>query len=477
MSKNASQSFTGTLRPYQAEGLAWLQSLEHTKHGGILADDMGLGKTVQMLAHLDAAYQKPMRGDHKPSLVIMPKSLLYNWAAEAARFTPSLKTLVFSGSKRESRLRDVRNQDLVFISYSSLRQDAEKLRPIEFRYVIADEAQNIKNPRAQTSLACREIRYERRIAMTGTPIENSLGDLFALLDFACPGRIDADLKRQIEATVASRSLEDGTIQVFAQTLHSYVLRRTKQQVLIDLPAKTESLLYCELTPLERRRYNEMRDDYRSRLYAQIKKKGFGSSKIIVLEALLRLRQISCHPGLLYPDKKAEESTKLNVLLEQLEELIAGGHKSLVFSQFTAFLDIVEAAVRARGWTYERLDGQSTDSERRDSVHRFQKEGSQSQIFLVSLKAGGTGLNLTAADYVFILDPWWNPAVESQAIDRTHRIGQKNRVFAYRMVAKDTIEEKILELQHAKRELAHAVVGSEENLIASLTEEELDGLLA
>jgi SNF2 family DNA or RNA helicase len=269
-------TFKGTLRPYQADGLAWLQSLGRSKTGGILADDMGLGKTVQMLAHLDALYL-PRRGDHKPSLVVMPKSLLYNWAEEAARFAPGLKTLVFAGSKRESLLRDVRSADLVFISYSSLRRDAEKLRPIEFRYVIADEAQNIKNPKAQASVACREIQYERRLAMTGTPIENSLNDLFALMDFACPGKLDADLKRRIEAAVASRSLEDGTVQVFSETLYPYVLRRTKQQVLADLPEKTEAYLYCELSPRERKQYVDIRDNYRSRLYAQIKKAGICAS--------------------------------------------------------------------------------------------------------------------------------------------------------------------------------------------------------
>jgi SNF2 family DNA or RNA helicase len=469
--------FAGILRPYQVEGVSWLASLEKTRAGGVLADDMGLGKTVQILAYIAALLARTRLDDPKPTLIVMPKSLLHNWAAEAAKFTPGLRVLVYAGTRRESLLREIRHHDLVLISYAGLRQDAEKLRPQEFRLLIADEAQNIKNPKAQVSLACREIQAERRIAVTGTPIENSLGDLFALLEFACPGRIDADNRRRVEAAVATRSLENGTVQTFAQVLSPFVLRRTKAQVLSDLPPKTEAHLYCDLSPREFKDYEELRVDYRSRLFAQIKKNGLGSAKIIVLEALLRLRQISCHPGLVYKERKDEDSTKLEVLLAQLEELAAEGHRALVFSQFTSFLDIVEAALKRRGLAYVRMDGSSTDLERQEAVQRFQAPGSGSMVFLASLKAGGTGLNLTAAEYVYILDPWWNPATENQAIDRAHRIGQKNKVIAYRMIAKGTIEEKILALQQSKRELAHAVVGGEESLIASLTLGDLESLFA
>jgi superfamily II DNA or RNA helicase len=472
------------LRPYQKEGLGWLLRMSELGLGACLADDMGLGKTLQALALLVA--RKDARRDARrrarpaaasdddahealPSLVVVPASLVQNWLDEAAQFTPDLSVLAYTGAGR-GRLRDeLRRVDLVVTTYATMRIDAAKLADQRFDCVILDEAQAIKNADAQVSKAARLLRARHRIALSGTPVENHLGELWALFDFLNPGMLGARARR-------ARTLDDAdadTISVLSRALAPFILRRTKSQVLKDLPQKTEQTIYCTLSGRDQRLYRELRDHYRESLLSRIDEHGFARSKIHVLEALLRLRQTACHPGLVDPGLRRAGSAKLDALFEQLDQALDEGHKALVFSQFTTLLGFVRQRLDDAGIAYAYLDGSTRN--RSAPVRRFQ-EDPDCPVFLVSLKAGGQGLNLTAADYVFLLDPWWNPAVEAQAIDRAHRIGQTRPVFAYRIVARDTIEEKILELQEQKRQLADAIVSGTSSGLRSLSREDLEHLL-
>lgn len=463
-SKNAPATFRGKLRPYQKEGLAWFGFAEEFGLGGVLADDMGLGKTVQFLAFL-LDYVKRNTQDQKPSLVIAPKSLVFNWMEESARFSPKLKVLNYTGKDRALIYDQISESDLVITTYPVVRADIQLLKHTPFELAVVDEAQAIKNPKAQTAQACKSLQARHRFAMTGTPIENSLEDLFSILEFTSPGFLDLS---------SMRGFADDSKLRLAQALRPIILRRTKTKVLKELPEKTEQTVYCQMSATEERRYVELRDHYRANLLSQISEKGFARSKLHVLEALLRLRQAACHPGLLDSTKLEEPSAKLEHLLEQLRELVSEGHKALVFSQFTSLLAIVQAHLKKEGIRYEYLDGKTEN--RQERVRHFQSD-SDCPVFLISLKAGGTGLNLTAASYVFLLDPWWNPAVEAQAIDRAHRIGQSRKVFAYRMIARGTVEEKILELQKSKRDLAEAIISEEGGFLKKMTREDLELLLS
>ena len=474
--KSPSRTFRGALRTYQKEGLAWLDFLSRVGFGGILADDMGLGKTIQVLAHLESHYTSKTQKPGRPSLVVVPKSLLFNWQEEAAKFTPKLKVLAYAGQSRHDLLKEIPQHDLVIVTYPILRLDFERLKDFDFHYIVADEAQAIKNAESISHQACRLMKGAHRLAMTGTPVENSVDDLFALLDFVSPGLLRKNARDRMSKAASHEELDTGTLEQLSQALKPFILRRTKEQVLKDLPEKTEKVLHCELTASEQKGYEQLRDYYRSHLRGEIERVGIARSKIVILEALLRLRQASCHPGLIDRKKMNVESTKLDTLLAQLKEVISEGHKALVFSQFTSFLDIVENTLRKEKINYTRLDGKTGASDRRERVNQFQNDP-KLKVFLISLKAGGTGLNLTAADYVFILDPWWNPAAESQAIDRTHRIGQKNKVIAYRLIAKNTVEEKILELQHSKRNLANAIITADASLLRKMTAEDIEVLLS
>jgi superfamily II DNA or RNA helicase len=474
--RSPTRSFRGTLRSYQKEGLAWLSRLDQLGFGGILADDMGLGKTIQVLAHLEAAYTSKTSPPDCPSIVILPKSLLFNWQEEARKFTPMLRVLAYSGQSRQALLDEIPKHDLVLVTYPVLRADFEELRKVDFHYVIADEAQAIKNADSISHKVCCLIRGSHRLAMTGTPIENSIDDLFAILDFVSPGLLGRDARERMSRAAAHGRLDRAELERLSKALRPFILRRTKDQVLKDLPEKTEMVLHCELSASERKNYVELRDYYRSHLRGEIERKGLARSKIVVLEALLRLRQAACHPGLIDKKRIDVESTKVDTLLFQLQELISEGHKALVFSQFTGFLDIVERRLAGKKIEFVRLDGKTFAEDRRKRVSRFQEDPAL-KVFLVSLKAGGVGLNLTAADYVFILDPWWNPAAESQAIDRTHRIGQKNKVIAYRLIAKDTVEERIAELQRSKRELADAIITADASLLRKMTAQDIEVLLS
>ncbi len=469
----APDGFQGELRGYQRDGLGWLHFLREFGFGGCLADDMGLGKTIQVLALLESRRTLPASERPGPSLVVVPKSLVFNWLAEAARFTPELRVVDHTGGGRSSTVDPFAACDVVLTTYGTLRKDAPLLAATEFDYVILDEAQAIKNADSQSAKAARLLRGRHRLALSGTPIENHLGELWSILEFLNPGVLGASSALR-SRSAALRDPDAATRDLLARALRPFILRRTKGQVAAELPAKVEQTLYCELPARQRQLYDQMRDYYRRSLSARIDAGGLGKAKILVLEALLRLRQIACHAGLVEPHRAEEPSAKLDLLLPHLGEVLEEGHKALVFSQFTSFLALLRRELDRNGVAYEYLDGKTRDRQAR--VERFQSDP-ECTLFLVSLKAGGLGLNLTAADYVYLLDPWWNPAVEAQAVDRAHRLGQTRRVFAYRLVARDTVEERILELQQSKRELADAVIRADQGLLRSLTREDLELLLS
>jgi superfamily II DNA or RNA helicase len=465
------EGFQGTLRHYQREGLGWLVFLEGLGLGGCLADDMGLGKTIQVLALLLRRKAEVTAAGlpHRPSLVVVPKSLVFNWMDEARKFSPELRVVNHTGNARLETAGDLGEHDIVITTYGTLRRDIIRHRETEFDYVVLDEAQSIKNAASQAAKACRLLKARHRLALTGTPVENHIGELWSIFEFLNPGQLGS-------AARLRRFLADGrgSADLVARAVRPYLLRRTKAEVLSDLPEKTEQTLFVELGEEQRKAYDELRHHFRAELSGRIGRLGIGRSRIAVLEALLRLRQTACHPGLVDPARIDDPSAKLDALLEQLDEVIDEGHKVLVFSQFTSFLAILRRKLDARPLPYEYLDGRTTDRQAR--VARFQ-EDPDCRLFLVSLKAGGQGLNLTAADYIYILDPWWNPAVEAQAVDRAHRIGQLRRVFAYRLIARDTVEEKILALQDKKRELAESIVRADAGVIGNLTAEDVELLLS
>jgi superfamily II DNA or RNA helicase len=464
-----SSSFRGTLREYQKRALGWFAYLRQFGFGGCLADDMGLGKTVQVLALLDS-HRAERSG---PSLVVAPRSVLYNWASEAARFAPELRVLVHDGADREATAERLAEHDLVLTTYGLLRRDAEALAKVTFDYAVLDEAQAIKTARSAAAKAAHSLVARHKLALTGTPIENHLGELASLLDFLNPGVLGAS-SALAHLAPASRKLDEESRLLLARGIRPFFLRRTKQQVAPELPARVEQTIYCELEPEHRRHYDELLAHYRRSLAKRIAEDGVKRSAVQVLEALLRLRQLACHPGLIARDRRGESSAKLDALLEHLASARAEGHKALVFSQFTSLLAIVRARLDAAGVAYEYLDGKVKDRAQR--VERFQSDP-ECTAFLLSLKAGGVGLNLPAAEYVFLLDPWWNPASEAQAIDRAHRIGQTKTVFAYRLLARGTIEEKVEELQREKRALADGFFGEKGGAIGGLTREDLERLLS
>ncbi|MEK6701562.1 MAG: DEAD/DEAH box helicase, partial [Planctomycetota bacterium] len=486
------RTFKGELRPYQRQGLGWLTFLAEFGLGGCLADDMGLGKTVQLLAHLA---DRRKQGERQPWLVVAPKSLVLNWAKEAQRFTPGLKVIDYTGLERAAVRGSIGRGDLVLTTYATMRMDIEVLREIEFGCVVLDEAQTIKNATSQAAKAARLLKATRRLALTGTPVENRLEDLWSIFEFLNPGMLGS--MPAFQQAAKSDKDADGMVML-RRALRPFLLRRTKATVAPELPARSEQTVRCELEGKQRKLYDDLRTHYQTQLLGRVEREGMNKSKMHVLEALLRLRQVACHPALIEPkalprakgaspagasrvDKPVHvESAKVSMLVEMLEELGVEGHKALVFSQFTSMLALVKAELDQKGITYEELDGTTSAKERDLRVDRFQstpvKDGGRG-VFLISLKAGGVGLNLTAAGYVFLLDPWWNPAVEAQAIDRAHRIGQDKSVIAYRLIATGTVEERILELQERKKELVSAIISENAGPLSSMTREDLEWLLS
>jgi superfamily II DNA or RNA helicase len=493
-------SFEGTLREYQREGLGWFEFLQRFGFGGCLADDMGLGKTVQVLALLEARRlahvqernngtalakrngkskpsatpsSKPVPPGLRTSLVVVPRSLIFNWQQEAQRFTPGLRLLTHAGIERTKGSAHFEEYDLVLTTYGTLRRDAVHFQDAEFDFVILDESQAIKNATTESAKAARLLRGKHRLGLSGTPIENHLGELWSLFEFLNPGMLGAASAFQLSGNNA-RTPNEETKALLSRALRPFILRRTKQQVAKDLPERLEQTIYCEMEPSQRKQYEELRDYYRAALLERVGSVGIKRAKMQILEALLRLRQAACHPALITKSPAEGPCAKLDVLVPRLGEVISEGHKALVFSQFTSFLAILRRRLSQEGIEYEYLDGKTRD--RASCVDRFQNDP-KCKLFLISLKAGGLGLNLTAAEYVFLLDPWWNPAVEAQAIDRAHRIGQTERVFAYRLIARDTVEEKVLALQETKRDLADAIIGADNNLLRSITRDDLMLLLS
>ena len=435
------------LRPYQTDGALWL--LEHARNtsGAILADEMGLGKTIQALAMFEAA--------PGPHLVVCPSSLVWNWRREASTFAPSLRTMTIEGSSRESRFAEIASHDLIITSYALLRRDIDRHSPFVFSTVTLDEAQHIKNPESQNARAACALRAKARFILTGTPLENSIRDLWSLFEFLLPGYLGTkkDFQERYE-----KPLEEGAAARvwprLVRRVKPWMLRRTKRDILDDLPDKIEQVVEVELTADQKAAYTQLQIAARAEVDA-LRESG-GAARMKVLTALLRLRQASCDLRLLGSESPAP-SAKLEALLELLREAVDGGHRTLVFSQFTAMLDLIEPALDAAGITWCRLDGSTRDRE--TVVERFQSDA-KIGVFLISLKAGGTGLNLTAADTVIHFDPWWNPAVEAQATDRAHRIGQKNVVTSIKLIARDTVEQRVLDMQAKKQNLINELLDPE-----------------
>lgn len=469
---SAPKKFCATLRPYQLEGLRWLQTLAKNQFAGILADDMGLGKTVQLLAHI--ALEKEEGRLKKPFLVISPTSVLPNWLSEAKKFTPHLKVVPFSGADRFDRLAQAKKADIVLTTYPLITRDIE-LHKIDWHGVALDEAQAIKNHETLVSQTVVKLKASQRFCMTGTPIENHVGELWSQFRFLLPGMLgnltafNKFVRRPIE--------KKGNIelkQTLAKRIKPFVLRRTKAEVAAELPEKTTIVRSVDLQGRQRDLYETVRIACSKQVRDEIERKGFKMSQIMILDALLKLRQACCDPQLVKLDqaKKVKESAKLDVLMEMLTEITDEGRKVIVFSQFTSMLDIITEQLSQTAIRFVQLRGDTRD--RATPVNEFQH--GDASVFLISLKAGGTGLNLTAADTVIHYDPWWNPAVEDQATDRAHRIGQDKAVFVYKLIAQGTIEQRMVELQERKRALASGIIDAQVGSSAGFTEEDLALLL-
>lgn len=463
------------LRPYQKQGFNWLWFLYSYGLNGILADDMGLGKTLQTLVLLQHAKDKD---GSKPSLVVCPSSIVYNWVNEARRFTPDLKVVQLTGSDRHLIYRQIEDADLVVTSYALMRRDARALKGYSFRTVILDESQNIKNWESLTAKAAKKLQCNHRLALSGTPIENRLLELWSVFDFLMPKFLyDIDEFRYRYVTpIEERGNIDAERRLKKQVF-PFILRRLKQDVAKDLPPKVESLSYCELTEAQQELYLDILEKTRDEVFSQVADRGVDGSQMSIFSALLRLRQICCHPSLLGDElsKGVKESGKFEAIKPMLMEIMEEGGRILFYSQFVEMLKIVRAWLEVEGVRYEYLTGETPSEKRGEIVDRFNRDESI-PIFLISLKAGGTGLNLTGADYVFLYDPWWNPAAEDQAADRAHRIGQTKTVFVYRMVTRGTVEEKIMKLKGRKRDLVDSIISADRAMGKLLSFEDLKDIL-
>jgi SNF2 family DNA or RNA helicase len=457
------------LRDYQHQGLNWLQCLRENQFSGVLADDMGLGKTIQALAHLQ--YEKEQGRLNKASLIIAPTSLVMNWFEEAQKFTPELSVLIFHGTDRHQDKFD--NYDLVISTYGLIQRDKKRFTEYGFYYLILDEAQFIKNSRTKTTLIIQQLEAKHRLCLTGTPLENHLGELWSLFHFLMPGLLgDARQFRQCFRIPIEKNLDQEKQALLSGRVQPFMLRRTKNQVAQELPDKTEITHMIQLQGAQRDLYESIRMLMENKVRDVISRQGRGRSHIILLDALLRLRQVCCDPRLLtLSEAKMAHgvSAKLDALVELLDNLMLEGRRVLVFSQFTSMLLLIEERLRERNYAYLKLTGKTKN--RQELVHEFQN--GQVPIFLISLKAGGTGLNLTGADTVILYDPWWNPAVQDQATDRSHRIGQKKPVFVYKLITSGTVEEVILKIQEQKRSLVQGVFSQATSGDLLLTEMDLE----
>jgi non-specific serine/threonine protein kinase len=462
------------LRPYQTAGYQWLNYLNDVGWGGILADDMGLGKTVQALAMLQH-YQEKNAGIK--AIVICPTTLIYNWENEIRKFTPSLTWLIHHGGMRTRDLAELEKVNVIITTYGTLRSDITVLMKINYDYVVLDESQAIKNPSSKVTKAACLLNATNRICMSGTPLQNNTFDIFAQMNFLNPGLLGSmEFFRNEFATPIDKFGEQEQKDHLRKLLYPFILRRTKEQVAKDLPEKTETILFCEMEDEQRKIYEAYRNSYRDKIMGTIDQQGIDKSQLTILQGLMKLRQICDSPAILNEeDKYPNHSIKLDELSREINENI-GEHKALIFSQFLGMLALIKQRLQQEGIAYEYFDGSTGINDRQKAIDNFQNNDN-CRVFLISLKAGGVGLNLTAADYVYIVDPWWNPAVEQQAIDRTHRIGQNKNIFAYRMICIDTIEDKILQLQERKRKLASELISDDANFVKSLSKADVEYLFS
>jgi SNF2 family DNA or RNA helicase len=479
------QNLATTLRDYQRVGLTWLHFLAKQNLGGILADDMGLGKTVQLIAHLcleKEEFENNQTKPHAPFLVVCPTSVLPNWLSECQKFAPHLKVIAYHGTARDVALEDFKSTDLIVTTYPILTRDVEQLRTFCYRGFALDEAQTIKNHGTKLAQAARQLKADYRFCLTGTPVENHLGELWSQFEFLLPGLLgDQTRFRTKFRNPIEKEGNSERKQILAKRIKPFLLRRTKQEVAKELPDKTTVVQKIELSSAQKDLYETVRLASTKQVREQIAKNGFNNSHILILDALLKLRQVCGDPRLvklsaaraLNSTNKIRNSAKLEELLEKLSQLVLEGRKILVFSQFTSMLSLIAEELKARGLEFVTITGDTRD--RKTPVDNFQN--GLVPIFLISLKAGGTGLNLTAADIVIHYDPWWNPAVEEQATDRAHRIGQTKKVFVYKLIARGTIEEKMLELQERKRALANSIYDEHVNQNLVFDQTDLEALLA
>ncbi|RYD78410.1 MAG: DEAD/DEAH box helicase [Sphingobacteriales bacterium] len=496
------EKFRSVLRPYQEEGFHWMRNLQQNKFGGCLADDMGLGKTVQTLALLLSEQEKQLTDPEEfivpangqlllfsdaapkinhirirkkiPSLIVMPTSLIHNWLYEVKKWAPNLKTVNYTGLERTDKIRNFTQADLILTTYGTLRNDVEMLQTHEFNYIILDESQVIKNPLAKTSKAVKTLRSKYKLSLSGTPIENSLMDLWSQMTFLNPGLLGSYQYFRDQYAVPIEKKNDAERRKHLRKLISpFILRRTKEQVAKDLPSLTEKIYFSEMTANQKEKYEEARNYFRKKILESIDTIGEKKSQIFILRGLMQLRLIANHPYMndtLYDG----DSGKFDDITNTLESVLAEGHKVLVFSQFVRHLDMIAAHLKKQKTGYAYLTGQTKN--RQAAVQEF-KDDPTKQVFLISLKAGGVGLTLTEADYVFMCDPWWNPAAEQQAINRAHRIGQDKSVFAYKFISKNTVEEKILQLQERKLKLSSDLISDNGNANHFLTKRDIEILFS
>ncbi len=467
-----SKEIKASLRPYQLSGFHWLQALDELNWGGCLADDMGLGKTLQAISFLQFLKEKY---PGSTQLVICPTSLIFNWENELQKFAPTLKFYTHYGTQREFKETHVEEHDIILTSYGVVRNDLKELSSVLWQYVILDESQAIKNPDARVTKAIQQLRSVNRVILSGTPVQNNTFDLYSQFSFLNPGLLgNREFFNREFATPIDKFGSREKAQHLRKLVHPFTLRRTKEQVAKDLPGKTVTVLWCTMEAAQRKLYNEYRNSYRSKLLKKIDEDGIAKSGLDVLEGLLRLRQICDHPALINSTEEMKDSSvKINELIREVKEN-AGNHKLLIFSQFTQMLQLIKTEFEESGINYCYLDGSTALNKRKEEVEKFQAD-ENIKAFLISLKAGGVGLNLTTADYVYIVDPWWNPAAEQQAIDRAHRIGQKRNVFAYKMICKDSVEEKILQLQERKKMLADDLIREDAGFIKTLSRQDVEFL--
>ncbi|MCM5527948.1 DEAD/DEAH box helicase [Parasegetibacter sp. NRK P23] len=462
------------LRPYQTSGFQWLNYLNEVGWGGILADDMGLGKTIQALSflhHIQATQGKMQ------ALVVCPTTLMYNWENEIKKFTPNLTYIIHHSSMRTRSSDILGGYDVIITTYGTLRSDIKVLSEIAFDYVVLDESQAIKNPASKVTKAASVLKAKNRLCLSGTPLQNNTFDIFAQMNFLNPGMLGSiEFFRQEFAIPIDKFGEQERKEHLRKILYPFILRRTKEQVARDLPEKMETILYCEMEDEQRKIYDAYRNDFRDRILGIIDEQGIQKSQLTILQGLMKLRQICDSPAILNEQEKfPNHSIKLDEIAREITENISN-HKALIFSQFLGMLGLIREKMKELGVEFEYFDGSTTATERERAIQHFQNDD-KCRVFLISLKAGGVGLNLTAADYVYIVDPWWNPAVEQQAIDRTHRIGQTKNIFAYRMICKDTIEDKILQLQEKKRLLAKDLISDDTGFVKSLSKADVEYLFS